>query len=97
MTQGRNQKGQFSSKGEEFREVRSLRLTNSAWEKLGKMAEERGITRADLIEDWILLEGSSPNLINVNEVIDILTKALTLKANAGGAIKDQIKIALKLL
>lgn len=47
-----------------------------------------------------------PTLINAvleaiappkTEVIEILTKALTLKANVGGAIKEEIRKALSLL
>jgi hypothetical protein len=29
-----------------------MRLTNAAWEKLGVAADSRGVTRADLIEEW---------------------------------------------
>ena len=35
--------------------------------------------------------------IELDKAIEILTKALTLKANAGGAIKNSIKAALELL
>ncbi|HEY9631748.1 MAG TPA: hypothetical protein V6C84_31025 [Coleofasciculaceae cyanobacterium] len=30
-----------------------MRLTDSAWEKLGEMAESRSITRADLLEEFV--------------------------------------------
>lgn len=49
--QGRGERGRFTAKADEHRQVRSLRLTNSTWEKLGEVADSRGITRADLIED----------------------------------------------
>lgn len=88
----RGEKGQFNLKGEERREVRSLRLTDSAWEKLGEMAEERCITRADLIEEVLIQDDK-----NIAKVVGILQKALTLKANAGGAIKEQIRQVLDLL
>ena len=52
-SQGRNELGKFLSKSEEMREVRSIRLTNTTWNKLGELANERGITRADLIEEWM--------------------------------------------
>ncbi|NES73975.1 MAG: ribbon-helix-helix domain-containing protein [Okeania sp. SIO2D1] len=52
MEQGRDDLGRFSSKSETFRKVRSIRLTDSTWELLGKLAEERGVTRADLLEEW---------------------------------------------
>jgi predicted DNA-binding ribbon-helix-helix protein len=105
MEQGRNQVGQFSAKGEGRREVRSIRLTNSTWEKLGDIADERSITRADLIEEIMSGEGLGNNLVmdsthrqvNFPAIINILESALKLKANAGGAIKEKIKEALKLL
>jgi len=50
----RNHGGRFLPKSDEIRQVRSIRLTDTAWEKLGKLAEIRGITRADLIEDWMI-------------------------------------------
>lgn len=50
--QGRNQGGKFIPKSSEPRFVRSMRLTNSTWEKLGSIAAEKGLTRADLLEEW---------------------------------------------
>jgi predicted DNA-binding ribbon-helix-helix protein len=98
MEQGRNEVGQFSAKGEGRREVRSIRLTDSAWEKLGNIADERGITRADLIENMMSASGfSNQRRINHSEIIDILESALKLRANAGGAIKAKIKEVLNLI
>lgn len=51
--QKRTEQGQFTSKSDEPRKVRSIRITDTAWEKLGKIAASRCITRADLIEEWI--------------------------------------------
>ncbi len=48
----RSKEGKFVQKSHELREVRSLRLTNSTWEKLGNLAKEAGITRADIIESY---------------------------------------------
>lgn len=50
----RYEDGKFAPKSDEVRQVRSIRLTDTAWEKLGKLAEIRSITRADLIEDWMI-------------------------------------------
>lgn len=54
----RTQSGKFAAKSDEPRKVRSLRLTDSVWEKLEQLANEkstseRRITRADLIEEWM--------------------------------------------
>jgi len=51
--QGRNESGKFLSKSDEMRKVRSIRLTDSTWHQLGQLADERGITRADLLEEWM--------------------------------------------
>ena len=48
--QGRSKLGQFTSKSSQFRKVRTVRLTDSTWEKLGQAAAEMGMTRADFIE-----------------------------------------------
>lgn len=49
----RGDKGKFVAKSSEHRLVRSLRLTDSAWDVLGQQADSRCITRADLIEYWV--------------------------------------------
>jgi len=51
--QGRTQGGKFAPKSNEPRSVRTVRLTDSAWTKLGEIAGSRGITRADLLEEQI--------------------------------------------
>lgn len=43
--------GKFTLIGEEPRLVRSLRLTDSTWEKLGIVAQAKGMTRADWLEE----------------------------------------------
>ena len=87
--QGRNDKGQFQSKSDGFRRVRSIRVTDGIWDKMGEMADNRGITRADLLEQFIEVDLSSATVI--------LKEALGLKANAGGAIKREIRSALSYL
>lgn len=51
MAKIRGQYGQFAQIGSEERKVRSLRLTDSTWEALGQIAEEKEATRADLVEE----------------------------------------------
>ena len=84
--QSRNNKGQFQSKSDELRRVRSIRVTDEVWEAMGMMADNRGITRADLLEEFVEVDLSS--------AITVLERALRLKANAGGAIKREIRNAL---
>lgn len=52
IKQGRSKKGKFLPKSNDYRQVRSIRLTDSSWEALGELASNRGITRADLLEEW---------------------------------------------
>lgn len=52
MKQGRDKGGKFAQKSESPRLVRAMRLTDSAWQTLGEVATLRGITRADLVEEW---------------------------------------------
>lgn len=51
--QGRSQHGRFAPKSDENREVRSLRLTDSTWQRLGELAALKNLTRSDLLELWM--------------------------------------------
>lgn len=46
----RGDNGKFVQKSNEPRLVKSIRVTDSAWEILGNIADQRCITRGDLIE-----------------------------------------------
>jgi hypothetical protein len=45
--------GKFASKSSEYREVRSLRLTDDTWKALGIASECLGLTRADYLEEIV--------------------------------------------
>ena len=53
MKRKRDIEGKFTLKNHDYRQVRSLRLTESTWKKLGMASECRGITRADLLENLV--------------------------------------------
>ena len=93
--QGRNRKGQFDSKSDSKRKVRTIRVTDKVWNEFGKMASQQSITRADLLEQIIVSDRVI--LRNNDEVVEVLNEALKLKANAGGAIKKKIRDALDIL
>ena len=97
--QSRNKKGQFDSKSESKRVVKSLRVSPEIWEEAGIKANERGITRADLFEEYIksLRADSDPSNTRYNDRIKLLEEALKLKANAGGAIKKKIREYLEII
>ena len=42
----------FTQKFEETKKLRSVRLTDTAWNALEAIASERGVTRTDLLEEW---------------------------------------------
>lgn len=76
--QGRDEAGQFARKSNEPRNVRSLRLTDSVWDALGDLADERCITRSDLIEKWV----SDGELISENRVEELKLELENLKVNS---------------
>ena len=86
--------GRFIFKSDDYRHVRSIRVTDEIWEKFGEMALEWGITRADLLEEIVKNEDLP---VDNNRVINLLQEALELKANSGGAIKKKIREVLLIL
>ena len=53
MKRKRDIQGKFTLKNNDYRQVRSLRLTDSTWKELGIASECLGITRADLLENLV--------------------------------------------
>ena len=92
--QDKDWRGRFISKSDDYRKVRSMRVTDEIWDKFGGIALQQGITRADLLEEIVK---SNHAVINNNQVINLLQEALKLKANAGGAIKKKIREVLLIL
>ena len=92
--QNRDNKGQFTNKSDTQRKVRSIRATDQTWEIFGDIAQQQGITRADLLEQMMIFNRVIPGK---DKVVNILKDALKLKANAGGAIKNKIREVLDLI
>lgn len=98
----RGYRGKLLPVGEEPRIVRSLRATDTVWERFGMLSERQGITKADLLEQvvthWCDCTNAKATLItDMNDIIDALEAALKLPANRGGAIKLVIKDVLEKL
>jgi hypothetical protein len=53
MKRKRDIQGKFTLKNQDYRQVRSIRLTDSMWKELGIASECLGITRADLLENLV--------------------------------------------
>jgi hypothetical protein len=49
----RDIQGKFALKNDDYRQVRTLRLTDATWKALGIAAECLSITRADLLEQVV--------------------------------------------
>lgn len=49
----RDIQGKFALKNDDYRQVRSLRLTDETWKALGIAAECFGMTRADYLEEMV--------------------------------------------
>ncbi len=58
----RDIQGKFALKNEDYRLVRSLRLTDSTWVALGITSECLGLTRADYLEQ-IIREKALPSTV----------------------------------
>jgi hypothetical protein len=106
MTQDRTEQGKFAPKSEEPRHVRSIRLTDKAWKKMGFAAEKRRITRADLIEQMVedgvfddgLGNSELPQNIFLNEIEAAIEKILSdPTVTRGGKDKGAVKRGLQAL
>jgi hypothetical protein len=94
-------KGRFAAKGGSPRRIRSMRLTDECWEWLeDQTAKAEGChTKADYLEMLAASDEGSPpaGSSSIAEAMEVLANALQLKANAGGAIKSEIRRAMEIL
>jgi hypothetical protein len=80
--------GTFAPKSSQVREVRSLRLTNRTWAALGSVAELKGITRADLIEELAANRTIEQSSSDRDEVEKLKEKVLELNAEKEDLLKQ---------
>lgn len=104
MTQQRDEFGQFKAKAEVPREVRSIRLTNQAWENLGRVAKREEITKADLLEKLFSSDKEVENqkVIDKEKIKILITEILedpivTRNGKDKGAVKRGLEALLKKL
>lgn len=64
----RDIQGKFALKSDDYREVRSLRLTDDTWKALGIASECLGLTRADYLEH-IVRQNTNPCITRGNSEI----------------------------
>lgn len=76
VQQGRSKQGKFLSKSEDNRHVRSIRLTDAVWNKLGEISESQNLTRADFLEQLV-----KSDIVNFyNRVIELEVEISKLKS-----------------
>ncbi len=64
----RDIQGKFALKDDDYRQVRSLRLTDETWKALGIAAECLGMTRADYVEQ-VIRRNANPSITREKEPI----------------------------
>lgn len=63
----RDIQGKFALKNDDYRQVRSLRLTDDTWKALGIAAECLGMTRADYLE-YLIANNAFPSITRKDSV-----------------------------
>lgn len=97
----RDIQGKFALKNNDYRQVRSLRLTDETWKALGITAECFGMTRSDYLEQVIRVS-TSPSITWGKEPVDedkttVIELATTLPTVATlETLRDRILLQLKL-
>jgi hypothetical protein len=97
----RDIQGKFALKNNDYRQVRSVRLTDETWKALGIAAECLGMSRADYLEK-VMKENASPSITRGKEpIVKAKTTAVELATSPPTlatleASRDQILLQLKL-
>jgi hypothetical protein len=65
----RDIQGKFALKDDDYRQVRSVRLTDESWKALGIAAECLGMSRADYLEK-VIRGNINPSITREKELID---------------------------
>lgn len=97
----RDIQGKFTLKDDDYRQVRSLRLTDETWKALGIAAECLGMTRADYVEQ-VIRGNAHPSITRVSEsehqakttVVELDTKPQ--KVATLESLRNQVMLELKL-
>jgi hypothetical protein len=97
----RDIQGKFALKDSDYRQVRSLRLTDDTWKALGIAAECLGMSRSDYLEQ-VIRGNASPSItwkkepmIRAKTTVVELTTTLPTVATLE-TLRDQILLKLKL-
>lgn len=97
----RDIRGKFALKNDDYRQVRSVRLTDETWKALGIAAECLGMSRADYLEK-VIKENASPSITRQKELIDqakttaVELATTPLRVATLEILRDQVLLQLKL-
>ena len=73
MKRKRDLQGKFTLKDDDYRQVRSLRLTDATWKAWGIAAECLGLSRADLLENLVKQnQGTFPSVYSEKPVLKLV-------------------------
>lgn len=97
----RDIQGKFALKDDDYRQVRSLRVTDETWKALGIAAECFGMTRADYLEQ-VMRDHASPSITWTLEprhqaqttVAELATRPRSVAILE--TLRDQVLVQLKL-
>ena len=87
MKRKRDIQGKFTLKNQDYRRVRSLRLTDSTWKALGIASECLGITRADFLENLVR---QNPDKFPLSDEIEQLFQETTSIHQDNSLKKEQL-------
>jgi len=97
----RDIQGKFALKNDDYRQVRSVRLTDETWKALGIAAECLSMSRSDYLEQ-VIRGNASPSITRKKEpiaqakttVVELATTPLPLATLE--TLRDQVILELKL-
>ena len=97
----RDIQGKFALKDDDYRQVRSVRLTDESWKALGIAAECLGMSRADYLEK-VIRGNVNPSITREKETIDqaktTVVEFVTTPRRVATleTLRDQVLLQLKL-
>ena len=100
MKRKRDIQGKFTLKNNDYRRVRSLRLTDRTWKALGIASECLGLTRADLLENLVRQhQGNFPDFPQFEQLplaIEFLEQEQPLKREKLNSLSEKVLRELRL-
>lgn len=94
MKRKRDLQGKFSLKDDDYRLVRSVRLTDRTWQALGIASECLGCTRADLLENLVEYNQGKfldyPSSSEVSEETDSITSEKLIDQDNLEVLADKV-------